>query len=126
MIRVDKGKCEIKGDGTVIVAEMMLTCHNLKTILSPEMWEHVANLWIEEFTSARIYETEGVTAVSKDAGDLTIGLAYVLREISEKFSDKRDRIIKLAFELGDDMEKFGSLKALKMHADEIIELEESG
>lgn len=122
MIKAEKGEVKIDGKGPQVIAELMIICAALKEATPKEEWKHVANYWIEEYTDARIYETESVTAISKDPRDLTIALAYVLCEISKRHPKNRDRIIKLAFEIGADLEQNGH-GALLEHRQEVDELE---
>lgn len=125
MIKVDKGKLEIKGKGTEVFAELMLACSELKQKSPEKQWNFFAHYFVEELTDVRIYETAEETAICKDMINLTVGLAYVLREISKKFGDDREKIIKTAFELADDMQKYGDV-AVIMKADELLKMEGDG
>lgn len=125
MIKVDKGKLEIKGKGTEVFAELMLACSELKQKSPEKQWDFFAHYFVEELTDVRIYETAGETAICKDMINLTVGLAYVLREISKRFGDDREKIIKTAFELADDMQKYGDV-AVIMRADELLKMEGDG
>lgn len=124
MIKVDKGEVRINGNTAQALTELLIISAVLKKAIPEVEWEQFANYWIEEYANARIYETQGVTAISKNPRDLTIGLAYVLWEISKRYPEKRDRIIKMAFEIGADMEQNGH-EALLEHKKELDELEES-
>ena len=125
MIKVDKGKLEIKGKGTEVFAELMLACSELKQKSPEKQWDSFAHYFVEELTDVRIYETAGETAICNDMINLTVGLAYVLREISKRFGDDREKIIKTAFELADDMQKYGDV-AIIMRADELMKMEGDG
>ena len=125
MIQVDQGKVMIKGIGTEVFAELMLACSELKKDCPEEHWDSFAHFFVKELTDVRIYETAGETAICKNKINLTIGLAYVLREISKHYGEDRERIIKLAFELADELLKFGD-KAVIMMADEILKMEGDG
>lgn len=124
MIKVEKGDVKIDGNTAQVLTELLITCAVLKKAIPEKEWEHFANYWIEEYADARIYETKGVTAISKNPRDLTIALAYVLWEISKRHPEKRDRIIKMAFEIGADLEQNGH-EALLEHTKELEKLEES-
>lgn len=125
MIKVDKGKLEIEGKGTEVFAELMLACSELKQKSPEKQWDFFAHYFVKELTDVRIYETAGETAICKDMINLTVGLAYVLREISKRFGDDREKIIKTAFELADDMQKYGDV-AVIMKADELLKMEGDG
>ena len=125
MIKADKGKVQIVGKGTEVFAELMLVCSKLKQETPEKQWDAFARYFVEELTDARIYETAGGTAICKDMINLTVGLAYVLREISKRFGDDREKIIKTAFELADDMQKYGDV-AVIMRADELLKMEGDG
>lgn len=125
MIKADKGKVEIVGKSLEVMAEIMNVCSELKKRIPEEMWDAFAHYFAEELTDVRIYETAGETAICKDMVNLTIGLAYVLRMISKKFGDDREKIIKLAFDLADDLQQHGD-EAVIMRADELLKMEGDG
>lgn len=122
MIKADKGKMEIVGKSSEVLAEIMNVCSELKKRIPEEMWDAFAHYFVEELTEVRIYETAGETAICKDMVNLTIGLAYVLRQISKKFGDDREKILKLAFELADDMLQYGD-EAILRKVDELLTME---
>ena len=124
MIKVEKGEVHINGSTAQALTELLIICAVLKKALPEEEWKQFANYWVDEYADARIYETRGVTAISKNPRDLTIGIAYVLWEISKRYPEKRDRIIKMAFEIGADLEQNGH-EALLEYKKELDELEES-
>jgi len=124
MIKAEKGDVKINGNMAQVLTELLIICAVLKKDIPEQEWTHFAEYWIEEYADARIYETKGVTAISKNPRDLTIALAYVLWEISKRHPEKRDRIIKMAFEIGADLEQNGH-EALLEYAQELKELEES-
>ena len=125
MIKVDKGMVQIKGEGTEVFAELMLACSELKKECPEEQWDAFANYFVEELTDVRIYETAGETAICKNMTNLAIGLAYVLRQISKRFGDDREKILKLAFDLADDLLKYGDEAVIK-RADELLAMEGDG
>lgn len=122
MIKADKGKVEAVGKSSEVLAEIMNVCSELKKRIPEEMWDAFAHCFVEELTDVRIYETAGETAICKDMVNLTIGLAYVLRQISKKFGDDREKILKLAFELADDMLQYGD-EAVLRRAAELLTME---
>lgn len=124
MIKAEKGDVKINGNMAQVLTELLIICAVLKKDIPEQEWKQFADYWIEEYADARIYETKGVTAISKNPRDLTIALAYVLCEISKRHQEKRDRIIKMAFEIGADLEQNGH-EALLEYAQELKELEES-
>lgn len=123
MIKADKNKVEVVGKSSEVLAEIMNVCSELKKRIPEEMWDAFAHYFVEELTEVRIYETAGETAICKDMVNLTIGLAYVLRQISKKFGDDREKILKLAFELADDMLQYGD-EAILRKVDELLTMEE--
>lgn len=125
MIKADKGKVQIVGKGTEVFAELMLVCSELKQESPEKQWDSFAHFLVEELTDVRIYETAGETAICKDMVNLTIGLAYVLREISKRFGDDREKILKMAFDLADDLIQYGD-EAVIMKADELLKMEGDG
>lgn len=125
MIKAEKGKVQIVGKGTEVFAELMLVCSELKQESPEKQWDSFAHFFVEELTDVRIYETAGETAICKDMINLTIGLAYVLREISKRHGDKREKILKLAFDLADDLLQYGD-EAVIMKADELLAMEGDG
>lgn len=125
MIKAEKGKVQIVGKGTEVFAEFMLVCSELKQGSPEKQWDSFAHFFVEELTDVRIYETAGETAICKDMVNLTIGLAYVLREISKRHGDKREKILKLAFDLADDLLQYGD-EAVIMKADELLAMEGDG
>lgn len=125
MIKADKNKVEVVGKSSEVLAEIMNVCSELKKRIPEEMWDAFAHYFAEELTDVRIYETAGETAICKDMVNLTIGLAYVLKQISKRFGNNREKIIKLAFELADDMLKYGD-EAVIMRANELLAMEGDG
>lgn len=125
MIKAEKGKVQVVGKSSEVLAEIMNVCSELKKRIPEDMWDAFAHYFAEELTDVRIYETEGETAICKDMVNLTIGLAYVLRQISKGFGDDREKIIKLAFDLADDLLKYGD-EAVIMRADELLAMEGDG
>lgn len=121
MIKVDKGKVEVVGKSSEVLAEIMNVCSELKKRIPEEMWDAFAHYFVENLTDVRIYETAGETAICKDVMNLTIGLAYVLREISKRHGDKREKILKLAFDLADDLLQYGDEAVLK-RADDLLKM----
>lgn len=121
MIKVDKGKVEVVGKSTEVFAELMLVCSELKQKSPKKLWDTFADYFVEQLTDLRIYESARETAVCKDVMNLTIGLAYVLREVSKHHGDKREKILKLAFELADDMLKHGDVAVLN-RADDLLKM----
>lgn len=95
MIKVDKGKLEIVGKGTEVFAELMLACSVIKEKTPEAQWDSFTHYFVTKLTDVRIYETAGETAICKDMVNLTIGLAYVLRQISKRFGDDREKILKM-------------------------------
>lgn len=122
MIKVDKGKVEVVGKSSEILAEIMNVCSELRKRIPGEMWDAFAHYFVEELTDVRIYETAGETAICKDMVNLTIGLAYVIRQISKRYGDQREKILKLAFELADDMLQYGD-EAVLRRAAELLTME---
>lgn len=122
MIKVDKNKVEVVGKSSEVLAELMNVCSELKKRIPEEIWDAFAHLFVEKLTDVRIYETAGKTAICKDMVNLTIGLAYVLRQISKHFEGDREKIIKMAFELADDLMKYGD-EAILRRADELLTME---
>lgn len=125
MIQVDQGKVMIKGIGTEVFAELMLACSELKMNCPEEHWDSFAHFFVKELTDVRIYETAGETAICKNKINLTIGLAYVLRQISKNYGDNKEKILKLAFDLADDLLKYGD-EAVIMRADDLLTMEDDG
>ena len=125
MIKAEKGKVQIVGKSSEVLAEIMNVCSELKKRIPEEMWDAFAHYFAEELTDVRIYETAGETAICKDMVNLTIGLAYVIRQISKRFGDDREKIIKLAFDLADDLLKYGD-EAVIMRSDELLAMEGDG
>lgn len=125
MIKVDKGKVEIKGKGTEVFAELMIACSEMKQQITREQWDSFAHYFVAELTDVRIYETAGETAISKDKVNLTLGFAYVIKEISKRHGADREKILKLAFDLADDLLKYGD-EAVIMRADELLAMEGDG
>lgn len=125
MIKAEKGKVQIVGKSSEVLAEIMNVCSELKKRIPEEMWDAFAHYFAEELTDVRIYETAGETAICKDMVNLTIGLAYVIREISKRFGDDREKIIKLAFDLADDLLKYGD-EAVIMRMNELLAMEGDG
>ena len=125
MIKAEKGKVQIVGKSSEVLVEIMNVCSELKKKIPEEMWDAFAHYFVEELTDVRIYETAGETAICKDMVNLTIGLAYVLRQISKRFGDDREKIIKLAFDLADDLLKYGD-KAVIMRMNELLMMEGDG
>lgn len=121
MIKVDKGKVEVVGKNTEVFAELMLVCSKLKQKSPEKLWDTFADYFVEQLTDLRIYESARETAICKDMSNLTVGLAYVLREISKRHGDKREKILKLAFELADDMVKYGDVAVLN-RADDLLKM----
>ena len=121
MIKVDKGKVEVVGKSSEVYADIMLVCSITKEKTSEKTWDTFAHYFVEHLTDVRIYETAGETAICKDKINLTVGLAYVLREISKRHGDKREKILKLAFELADDMLKYGDVAVLN-RADDLLKM----
>lgn len=121
MIKAEKGKVQIVGKSSEVLAEIMSVCSELKKRIPEEMWDAFAHYFVEELTDVRIYETAGETAICKDMVNLTIGLAYVLRQISKRFGDDREKIIKLAFDLADDLQQFGDVAVLN-RADDLLKM----
>lgn len=121
MIKVDKGNVEVVGKSTEVFAELMLVCSELKQKSPEKLWDTFADYFVEQLTDLRIYESARETAVCKDVMNLTIGLAYVLREVSKHHGDKREKILKLAFELADDMLKHGDVAVLN-RADDLLKM----
>ena len=121
MIKVDKGNVEVVGKSTEVFAELMLVCSELKQKSPKKLWNTFADYFVEQLTDLRIYESARETAVCKDVMNLTIGLAYVLREVSKHHGDKREKILKLAFELADDMLKHGDVAVLN-RADDLLKM----
>lgn len=117
MIKVDKGNVEIEGKSSEILADIMLVCNIMKEKLSEKTWDTFAHYFVEHLTDVRIYETAGETLVCKDMINLTIGLAYVFREISKKYEADREKILKLAFELADDLLQYGDEAVLRRRDD---------
>lgn len=122
MIQVDQGKVKIKGEGTEVFAELMLACSELKQNTPGAQWDLFAHYFVTELTAVRIYETAGETAICKDMVNLTIGLAYVLKEISKRHKNDREKILKMAFELADDLLQYGDEAVLKK-ADDLLTME---
>lgn len=125
MIKVDEGKVQVKGKGTEVFAELMLVCSEMKQTITREQWDAFAHYFVEELTDARIYETAGETAICKDMVNLTIGLAYVIKEISKHYGADREKILKLAFVLADDLLQYGD-EAVVRRADELLAMEGDG
>lgn len=125
MIKADKGKVEVVGKSSEVLAEIMNVCNELKKRIPEEMWDAFAHYFVEELTDVRIYETAGETAICKDMLDLTVGLAYVLLQIPKRFGDNKEKILKLAFELADDMLQYGDEAVLK-RADDLLAMEGDG
>lgn len=125
MIKVDKGKVEIKGKGTEVFAELMIACSEMKKQITETQWDSFAHYFVAELTDVRIYETAGETSICKDMTNLTIGLAYVLKEISKRHGAGREKILKLAFELADDLQQYGD-EAVLRRADELLAMEGNG
>ena len=125
MIKAKKGEVQIVGKSSEVLAEIMNVCSELKKRIPEEMWDAFAHYFAEELTDVRIYETAGETAICKDMMNLTIGLAYVIREISKRHGDDREKIIKLAFDLADDLLQFGD-KAVIMRMNELLTMEGDG
>ena len=121
MIKVDKGKVEVVGKSSEIYADIMLVCNIMKEKSSEKTWDTFAHYFVEHLTDVRIYETAGETAICKDQINLTIGLAYVLREISKRYKNEREMILKLAFELADDLLQYGDEAVLK-RADDLLKM----
>lgn len=121
MIKVDKGKVEVVGKSQEVLAEIMNVCSELKKRIPEEMWDAFAHYFVEELTDVRIYETAGETAICKDMMNLTIGLAYVLRQISKRYEADREKIIKLALELADDLLQYGDMAVLN-RADDLLKM----
>ena len=121
MIKVDKGKVEVVGKSSEVLAEIMSVCSELKKKIPEEMWDAFAHYFAEELTDVRIYETAGETAICKDMMNLTIGLAYVLRQISKCFGDDKEKILKMAFELADDLLQYGDVAVLN-RADDLLKM----
>ena len=121
MIKAEKGKVQIVGKSSEVLAEIMNVCSELKKRIPEEMWDAFAHYFVEELTDVRIYETAGDTAICKDMVNLTIGLTYVLRQISKRFGDDREKIIKLAFDLADDLQQFGDVAVLN-RADDLLKM----
>jgi len=117
VIKVDKGNVEIEGKSSEILADIMLVCNIMKEKLSEKTWDTFAHYFVEHLTDVRIYETAGETLVCKDMINLTIGLAYVFREISKKYEADREKILKLAFELADDLLQYGDEAVLRRRDD---------
>lgn len=122
MIKVDRGTVEVVGKSSEVLAEIMNVCSELRKRIPGEMWDAFANYFVKELTDVRIYETVGETAICKDMTNLTIGLAYVIRQISKRYRDQREKILKLAFELADDMLQYGD-RAVLRRADELLKME---
>lgn len=125
MIKVDKGKVQIKGKGTEVFAELMLACSEMKQQITEEQWDSFAHYFVAELTDVRIYDTAGETAICKDMMYLTIGLAYVIKEISKRHGADREKILKMAFDLADDLLKYGD-EAVLRRADELLAMEGDG
>lgn len=121
MIKVDKGKVEVVGKSSEIYADIMLVCNIMKEKSSEKTWDAFARYFVEELTDVRIYDSAGGTAICKDMMDLTIGLAYVLRQISKHFENDREKILKMAFELADDLLQYGDEAVLK-RADDLLKM----
>lgn len=121
MIKAEKGKVEVVGKSSEVLAEIMNVCSELKKRVPEEMWDAFARYFVEELTDVRIYDSAGGTAICKDMMDLTIGLAYVLRQISKHFENDREKILKLAFELADDLLQYGDEAVLK-RADDLLKM----
>lgn len=125
MIKADKNKVEVVGKSSEVLAELMNVCSELKKRIPEEIWDAFAHLLVGKLTDVRIYETAGKTAICKDMVNLTIGLAYVLKQISKHYGDDREKILKLAFELADDLVKYGD-EAVIMKADKLLTMEGDG
>ncbi len=125
MISVDKGKVQIVGKGSEVFAELMLACSEMKQEIPKEQWDSFAHFFVEKLTDIRIFETPGATMICKNMMNLTIGLAYVLKQISNCYGDNREKILKLAFELADDLIKYGD-EAVIRRADELLTMEGNG
>lgn len=121
MIKVDKGKVEVVGKSSEIYADIMLVCNIMKEKSSEKTWDTFAHYFMEHLTDVRIYETAGETTICKDMVNLTIGLAYVLRQISKHYEADREKILKMAFELADDLLKYGDEAVLK-RADDLLKM----
>ena len=125
MIKVDKGKVEIVGKGTEVFAELMLACSVMKEKTPEAQWDSFTYYFVTKMNDVRIYETAGETAICKNMVNLTIGLAYVLKQISKHYGDDRERILKMAFELADDLLKYGD-EAVLRRADDLLKMEGDG
>ena len=125
MIKADKGTVQIVGKGSEVLAEIMSVCGEMKKKTPEELWDAFAHYFVKNLTDVRIYDTAGETAICKDMVNLTIGLAYVLRQISKRYGDDREKILKMAFDLADDLMKYGD-EAIIMRADELLAMEGDG
>lgn len=121
MIKVDKGNVEIVGKSSEIFADIMLVCNIMKEKSSEKQWDAFAHYFVEHLTDVRIYETAGETLICKNKIYLTIGLAYVLRQISKQYETDREKILKLAFELADDLLQYGD-EAVLRRRDDILKM----
>lgn len=122
MIIAEKGNVQVVGKSSEILAEIMNVCSELKKRILAEMWDAFAHYFVEKLTDVRIYETAGETMICKDMVNLTIGLAYVLKQISKHYGDDREKILKMAFELADDMLQYGD-DAILRRAEELMKME---
>ena len=125
MIKVDKGKVEVVGKTSEVLAEIMNVCSELKKRIPGEMWDAFAHYFVEELTDVMIFETAGNTSICKDMMNLTIGLAYVLKQISKHYEADREKILKTAFELADDLLQYGDEAVLK-RAEDLLKMEGDG
>lgn len=121
MIKVDKGKVEVVGKSTEVFAELMLVCSELKQKSPEKLWGTFADYFVEQLTDLRIYESARETAICKDMINLTIGLAYVIQKISKCYKDDREKILKLAFELADDLLQYGD-EAVLRRIDDLLKM----
>lgn len=121
MIKVDKGKVEVVGKSSEIYTDIMLVCNIMKEKSSEKTWDTFAHYFVEHLTDVRIYETAGETMICKDMVNLTIGLAYVLRQISKQYEADREMILKMAFELADDLLKYGDEAVIK-RVDDLLKM----
>lgn len=121
MIKVDKGKVEIVGKSSEVFADIMLVCNIMKEKSSEKTWDTFAHYFVEHLTDVRIFETAGETMICKDMMNLTIGLACVLKQISKHYEADREKILKLAFELADDLLQYGD-EAVLRRKDDILKM----
>ena len=125
MIKVDKGNVEIVGKSSEIFADIILACNIMKEKSSEKQWDTFAHYFVLHLTDVRIYETAGETTICKDMMNLTIGLAYVFRQISKRYESDREKILKLAFELADDLLQYGDEAVIK-RADDLLKMRGNG